>query len=240
MIALDLPSARLVLSQIDLGRTSLPEVLAQVARLAYQSIPEGAGGVSVRLVEADRADLLEVVGEPVGELERLQHQLAEGPTVQAAATWLPVESGSLGGDPRWLHFGPRAGRAGVHSVLVLPLLTEHPLGLLTLYTQAKNAFLGSIDQTWQAFAAASAAVLGNAHALARAHRLVAGAHWSATDGAVVQRAVGILMGRRGIGADEALATLRELSQHQNVKLVALASQLVDEAVRRARGRTAAG
>jgi len=49
-----------------------------------------------------------------------QYGIGQGPCISAAAEGRTMRSGSLGGDPRWPRFGPRAGRLGVHSVLAVP------------------------------------------------------------------------------------------------------------------------
>ena len=46
------------------------------------------------------------------------------------------------------------------------------------------------------------------------------------------------MSRSGYTPDQAFDRLRQMSQTQNIKLVAVAASLVDEAVRRARSRYA--
>jgi AmiR/NasT family two-component response regulator len=54
--------------------------------------------------------------------------------------------------------------------------------------------------------------------------------------AVIDQAVGILRSRSGGSADEAFERLTHISQTENVKLHAVAEQLVDEAVWRDRAR----
>lgn len=237
--AIELSPALLALARIPLGRIDLAEVLSQVARIAHDWIL-AADGCSVRLVEQARADLTAVTTDFVDDLERSQQELAEGPGLSAIAEAQPAGSGSLGGERRWPRFGPRAGRAGVHSALSLPLPAEAPLGAITLYAKAKDAFSVPDGQAAAMFADSASVLLHNAQVLDGAGRLAERAHWAVGEGAAVERAVGILMSRRGIAADEALTALRELSQRQNVKLVALAAQIVDEAARRARGRIVAG
>jgi AmiR/NasT family two-component response regulator len=53
---------------------------------------------------------------------------------------------------------------------------------------------------------------------------------------VIDRAVGIMMSRSGSTEHEALERLRSLSQHEHRKLADVASQVVEEAVARARAR----
>lgn len=233
----DLSPALMKLVQIPLGQVDLASVLHSIAHVLHESIT-GVDGACIRFVEADRADVVAGTEKFATELERLQDELGEGPSLSAAAGAQPVMSGSLGGEPRWSRFGPRAGRVGLHSVLALPLRVEPPLGAVTLYAKAKNAFTDPVAaQRAQLVTAAASAVIVNAQQLAAANRLAASAHWAMTEGAVVERAVGILMSRRGSGPDEALTALRDLSQRQNVKLAELATSMVDEAARRARDRS---
>lgn len=53
---------------------------------------------------------------------------------------------------------------------------------------------------------------------------------------VIERAVGIIMSRSGVDETEARRRLTTLSQNEHQKLAVIAQNLVDEAVRRARGR----
>jgi AmiR/NasT family two-component response regulator len=52
----------------------------------------------------------------------------------------------------------------------------------------------------------------------------------------IDRAVGVIMSRTGKSADEALDTLRRMSNRRHVKVSDVSSELVDEAVRRAQRR----
>lgn len=235
----ELSPALLKLVQIPLGNADMLSVLHSVADVLHEAIA-GADGACIRVVELEREDLVAGTEQFAAELEQLQHELGEGPTLSAAAHANSVTSGSLGGEPRWSRFGPRAGRAGLHSVLAMPLLTEHPVGTVTFYAKAKDAFPDPAVQRARLVTDAASAVIANAQRLATANRLAARAQWAMTDGAVVERAVGIVMSRRGIGADEARRSLQGLSQRQNVRLTELATTIVDEAARRARNWGDAG
>ena len=68
-----------------------------------------------------------------------------------------MRSGSLGGEPRWPRFGPRAGRLGVHSVLSLPLLTpDGVFGAMNGYAHGKDAFDEPAAQVGELFAVPAA------------------------------------------------------------------------------------
>lgn len=76
----------------------------------------------------------------------------------------------------------------------------------------------------------------NAQALAQTQRLAARLQSALEIRGVVDRAVGILMSRSGDTEDQALARLGRLSQNEHQKLVEVAGQIIDEAVRRGRAR----
>jgi AmiR/NasT family two-component response regulator len=57
-----------------------------------------------------------------------------------------------------------------------------------------------------------------------------------TNRAVIDQAIGIMMSRSGVTAEEAFARLRELSQREHAKLAVVAADIVQGAVKRARSR----
>ena len=52
----------------------------------------------------------------------------------------------------------------------------------------------------------------------------------------IDQAVGIMRSRSGISTDAALARLRQHSEHEHIKVKAVAASIVHEAVRRAQAR----
>lgn len=227
--------AVLALSTIAIGRIELDAALLAVARIAG-TLLAAADGVSVCSIEADRAPLRVTSADFVAELEELQHALSEGPSLAVLAA--PVaSSSSLGGEAGWPRFGPRAGRLGVHSALAVPLIQQRAvIATISLYSHAKDAFGSQAVAVAQRYAGYAAVAVDNAQVLARARRVTAVLESNSTGQAAIERAVGMLMSRRGLGPAEALALLRGLSQKQNQKLAAVAQQLVDEATQRARRR----
>ena len=162
------------------------------------------------LIEADRADTIVKSAPFVREIDDIQYGLGEGPCISAAATGQTMRSGSLGGDPRWPRFGPRAGRLGVHSVLSLPLITaDAVVGAMNVYAHAKDAFDERAEQLGELFAVPAAIAVQNAQILAQTQRLAATLQAALTNRAVIDQAIGILMSRSGVSADEAFTRLRE-------------------------------
>lgn len=224
------------LSRLAVGRLSLEDTLTAVATFAVQAVP-GADGAGLVLREPDRADVRVATSSSVREVDDVQHQLGQGPCLTAMSERRVVRIGSLGSDEQWRQFGSRVARMGVHSVLALPLVTEEgPLGALGVYAHAKQAFDERAAHLGQLFAVPAAIAVQNAQVLARATRLAQQLQRTLDERSGVERAVGIMMARRGHAREEALDRLRKLSQAGHVKLSVMAERVVDEAVRAARAR----
>ena len=214
----------------------LEDLLRRVATYAVQAIP-GADGAGLTLLEDDRADTIVATDAFVSEVDDIQYSIGQGPCITAAREGQTVMSGSLGGDPRWRKFGGSVARLGVHSVLSLPLITpDRVVGAMNVYAHAKNAFDVRSADLGEIFAVPAAISVLNAHVLAQAQRLATRLEAALETRGVIDRAVGIVMSRSGGTAEEALARLRTVSQHDHHKLADVARQIVDEAVRRAHAR----
>ncbi len=232
----DLAASLAELSQLSAGRVGLVEMLTQVAKMAVKAIP-GAEGAGLTLLEPDREDVVVKSAEFVRQIDDIQYGLGQGPCISAAAEGRTMRSGSLGGDPRWPRFGPRAGRLGVHSVLSLPLITPSGvIGAMNVYAHAHDAFDEDAEDIGEMFAAPAAISVLNAQILAQSQRLADQLHNALQTRPVIDQAIGILRSRSGDTADEAFETLRQLSQHQHVKVADLARSIVEEAAAKARAR----
>lgn len=234
----DLRASIIALGTLATGRLDLKDLLTSVATLAVQAIP-GADGAGLTLLEDNRSDTLVMTGPFVREVDDIQYGLGQGPCISAAAEGQTMRSGSLGGDARWPKFGSRVARLGVHSAVSLPLITPTGVvGALNVYAHVKHAFTERAAELGEQFAVPAAIAVQNAQVLAQAQRLAAQLQVALDTRGVVDRAIGIMMSRNGGTEEQALTRLRLLSQHEHHKLVAVAQNIVDEAVRRARARRA--
>jgi GAF domain-containing protein len=201
-----------------------------------RAIP-GADGAGLTLFEADRSDTIVTSDAFVREIDDIQYGINEGPCVTAAATGQTVRSGSLSADHRWRRFGPRVGRLGVHSVLSLPLLTDDVVvGVMNVYARAKDAFDDRAEQISQLFAVPAAIAVQNAQILAQTQRLADNLQAALVNRAVIDQAIGIIIGRAGISAADAFDRIRAGSQREHLKASLVATRIVEQAARRARAR----
>ena len=209
-------------------------MLTKVATFAVQAIP-GADGAGLTLHESDRADTIVKSAPFVRDIDDIQYSLGEGPCISAARTGRTMRSGSLGGDPRWPRFGPRASRLGVHSVLALPLLTaDGVLGAMNVYAHPKDAFDDRAEHLGQLFAVPAAIAVQNAQILAQTQRLTTHLQAALTTRAVIDQAIGIIISRTGATAEEAFTQIRSRSQTEHLKLAVVATRIVQDAALRAR------
>lgn len=221
----------------------LPELLAEVAAFAARAIPR-ADGVGVVLLRGDQNGVAPEASAAsdafVEQIDHIQYvTLGEGPGITAAQQGSPVCSGSLGGERQWPRFGPRAGRLGIHSVLALPLVVgDHVVGAIGVYSRDKDAFDRHAWELGELFAKPAAVAVHNARILAQALALTDRLQATLLTRPVIDQAVGVIRGRTGRSAEDALEQLRAISQAEQRKLAEVARSVVDEAVRRARARRA--
>ena len=102
---------------------------------------------------------------------------------------------------------------------------------MNVYAHAKNAFDDRAAELGEIFAVPAAIAVQNAQVLAQAQRLAARLQAALETRGVIDRAIGIMMSRSGGTEHEAFERLRALSQHEHHKLVVVAQQIIDEAVR---------
>jgi GAF domain-containing protein len=223
------------------GARAVIDLLGEVADFAAQAIP-GVDGAGVALVDshvgAQRIQTWATTAEFVREIDRVQYQeMKEGPCITCMQSGRAVVSGSLGSDGRWPHFGGRVSRMAVHSALSLPLMVGHQvLGAINAYARSRDAFGEHAVQLGSQFAGPAAVSVYNAQLLAKAQERTRALQRALDSRAVIDQAIGIIRSRSGLSAAEAFERLIHMSQSENVKLFAVAEQLVEEAVRRARAR----
>ncbi|UXA14450.1 GAF and ANTAR domain-containing protein [Mycobacterium sp. SMC-8] len=217
------------------------ELLGAVAEFATHALP-GVDGVSITLAELGQSmmdvRMTSATSGFIAEIDRVQYEeLREGPCITSMRTGRAAVSGSLGSDDRWPRFGGRVARMAVHSALSLPLIIDdRVIGAINAYARARDAFGNHAVEVGTRFAVPAAASVYNAQLLASARERTERLQRALGNRAVIDQAIGIIRSRSGVSVEEAFDRLKRLSQADNVKLVAVAERLVDEAVRRARAR----
>jgi GAF domain-containing protein len=223
-VAADLAALSEILDdEEDLGRV-MQRSVDQVTR----GVP-GADMASVTVVREDgQGETVASSEERVWAIDSDQYAVGDGPCLEAARTNRIVRVGVEEAYERWPAFARSARAAGVESYLSSPLVigTEFA-GSLNLYSEKPHGF-GDFDVALlKVYITASNAAIASSRRYAKARKLADDLTRALDSRATIDLARGILMGRRGISAEEALAELARESQNTNVKLRVIAARLVE-------------
>jgi len=174
---------------------------------------------SVLVFSRHRAHTVAATNPAARNCDSAQRSASAGPAYVAVAQGEPVAVAEIAADNRWASWRDQAGEAGLRSALCLPLSTDQPRAVLSLYSRQPEAY-GDLEQfTAAALALHAGLALG---ACLREENLRVG---MATR-AVIGEAMGVLMERRRIPREAAFGELVTASQRLNVKLREVAESVV--------------
>jgi len=215
---------------------SAPTVKETLHRIVDYSVKtiDGCSGAGISFIQKGEI-VTPVWTEPmVLEVDEMQYTTGQGPCLDAIAHGQSFYAEDLSTDPRWPHFGPKAAKAGMRSLLSFCLAGEKTLGALNLYARIPRAFDATDRATGVIFATHAGVALGAAEDLEDATQALAvetkrleNLHEALGSRQVIGRAEGILMQRELITSDQAFDLLRKASQQLNTKLREVAQFVVD-------------
>jgi GAF domain-containing protein len=200
----------------------MADTISKIVGFARSSV--GADYAGITLIRP--GGKLSTLGQTDGVVARsdaLQHELGEGPCVDAAAQARHVSATDLSTDERWPRWGRQAVEQGLYSVLSTTMYTagERRLGSLNLYGMRRRHFSSEQMDSARLFAAHATAALWSA----TREKNLRVALESRTE---IGTAIGLLMGKYGLSADRAMSVLKRYSQDTNVKLREIAHEIVEE------------
>jgi GAF domain-containing protein len=201
--------------------SSPQEAMDRAVVVATKIIPGcDAAGVCV-VYRGDRIDTHATSTDELRQVDALQHELDEGPCLEALREDHTVVSNDLTTDPRWPTWGPAVvERVGMRSSVSYRLYSnDKDLGALNLYGTATGAFTAEDIQDGLALAAHIGVALAAAQEVEQLEKALGGR-------TVIGQATGILMERFDLDPDRAFSVLSRMSQQKNVKLRVLAEQIV--------------
>ena len=221
------PTHRLagVLGMLGVAEPSLARALEHLAEGAAALVPR-ADGVVVAVDRPGGGRERCATGTETARVERLQHDLAEGPSLDARRTGRVLLSSDLVAEPRWPRLAARVGPAGLRSALCVPLSADGVvLGHVGAYAAASGAF-GDRDRhlvlRWSGAAAQACAQALRADDAREALRT----GLAMADRFEVDRAVALLVAEQEVGADEALSVLQLMAATEGHDLVVVARAVV--------------
>jgi GAF domain-containing protein len=198
------------------------EAMERAVAIATQILPGcDAAGVCV-VYRGDRVDTHATSNDGLRQVDALQHELGEGPCLDALRQHDTVTSCDLSVDDRWPRWGPQvAERLGFFSIVSYRLFASgESLGALNLYGRRRSGFSTDDVHDGVALAAHVAVALAGAQEVENLEKALGGR-------TVIGQATGILMERFDLSPDRAFSVLSRLSQQRNVKLRQVAEQIVE-------------
>ena len=205
---------------------NVTETLTSVVDLAVATI-EGCDFAGLFVPNAGALTTPILTSPIVLAVDAVQQRTGEGPSIDAVDHRLIVSVDDLKTDPRWPQFSPWAVGEGIRSVLSLPLAPNSQEGALNLYARYPAAF-GVLDRARATILVSLASLaVSVAHSHEDAERRAENLNAALGTRETIGEALGILMERERITADQAFDILRRASQHLNIKLRDVAQSLVD-------------
>jgi len=206
--------ARMLEAEPDMQGT-----LDQIAELSLKAIDCDYAGITL-LHGKNRFETVAASDERVQRADELQYSLQEGPCLQAIWSHDTFVVEDMCTDERWPAWGPEAAELGLRSILAVRLFTSGQThGALNLYAREPRRFDGDDVAVAHIYATHASVALSAARQEEHLRKAVDARH-------LVGQAQGILMERYNIDADRAFEVLRRYSQDSNVKLRAVAEQVV--------------
>lgn len=188
----------------------------------------GASGAGVMMID-DSAVLSAVAAtdEPGFLLETLQQDHGRGPCVDALTFDKVICSSDLAADERWPALVPEVPDAGVRAVLGLPIHTAGaPVGSLNVYRDQPSEWSSAEIDALRAYATVLEGVLHGALQVREHSELSEQLQQALDRRVVIDRAVGVVMGRDGIDAVSAFNKLREAARSSQRRVADVAADLL--------------
>lgn len=197
---------------------------AAAARRASQRVSGGASSSSGR----DGHPLTVASSDAeASRYDEVQYGHGQGPCLTSIRTGEVVVVADLTREERFGDYRPHALALGVRSAMSVPLSGgAGAVGALNLYSTRPHAFDRAEVEDAGRFADEASRALTMAVRLAQHAELSAQLQAALTSRAVIDQAIGVVMGQNRCGADEAFGILRTASQHRNVKLRTVAEEIV--------------
>jgi GAF domain-containing protein len=214
------------LSRLLLAEETLETTHGRVAGLACRTLPT-CDLASVTMINEGRPSTPVQTDPLAADLDSVQYRTRQGPCLEAYSKRQVVREKLCENSDRWPEFSVIAIKAGVRSILSVPLVAnDRPLGALNLYSKSDGGYDDADEETAVLFSEQAAVACANAEVYWRTYTLTEHLREALESRDVIGQAKGILMARRGYTPVAAFEALRKVSQQRNIKLRAIAEQVV--------------
>jgi GAF domain-containing protein len=228
---IDRPALERALERLESGHLldlDVAEALQRVVEATKELF--GVSGAGLMVVDDQVVLRYVAASDEAGRiLEAAQEQLGSGPCVDSLVHGRIVATRDVTTDPRWPGLAELIGSAGVHAVLGIPvLLAGAVVGSLNVYADVARDWDTSEQQALAAFTIVIEQVIGTAVLTRRKDVIVDQLQYALDHRVVIERAVGVVMGRDGLDSVHAFNQLRMLARSQRRRVVEVAEELLAE------------
>jgi GAF domain-containing protein len=213
------------ITQWLLETDSLEDFLQTLAEAALEL--SGAEGTGVTLEREGRPVTVVSAGPPAPKLDEKQYGQDDGPCLQSLRTGREISVRDMPAERRWGEYPAYAAACGIRSSLSLPIAPHtHTAGALNLYAGPPDAFAHADLGALRSLADQATGGIALAQRISDAQEFAGQLQLAMQSRSVIDQALGIIMSRRRCTAQEAFTTLRTASQHRNIKLRDLCTQMI--------------
>ena len=221
-------SAAAELLQLLLATEDITDFLDELATLATKVLPgELSCGITMR--RGRGVATMASSDTRASQVDEIQYSHNIGPCLHCLATGKVIVVDDLASDDRWGGYQMPALGHGVRSSLSLPLHTDpQVIGALNIYATQPRTFGPPEQLVGGRFADEASRALALAVRIAERTEMSEHLQTALASRAVIDQALGIIMGQNRCTADEAFEVLRTASQNRNVKLRDIAAEMITE------------
>ena len=190
----------------------------------------GLTGAGLMLVDDDQFVRSVLATEELGwVLEDGQEKAREGPCVDAVVHGELVSTEDVSCDPRWPHLADVLAGSGLGAVLGVPIrLAGATVGALNVYVDGPHEWDESDQHALTTFGALLEAMLSTALFAEERDSVVKQLQEALESRIMIERCVGLLMGRDQLTAVDAFNTLRDLARPSRRKVHDIAQEILAE------------
>jgi uncharacterized protein YegP (UPF0339 family) len=217
------------LHELILENQGIDDLLAGLADLAATTLARPGTTVSCGVILArPKKPVVIANSQTMGKSQdQLQTAIDEGPTLTALAQEVTVVLPDLENETRWPRYVQLTAGRGIGSVLAVPLGTKgESKSVLSVYSCDKDAFTSEYIAAAETFAARVSRTLRFAVDVADLKDTKNNLSAALAHRAVIDTALGVLMGQNRCSREEAFSILRKASNSRNVKLYSVAASVV--------------
>jgi GAF domain-containing protein len=198
---------------------SFAETVDRVLEFALKALDCAYAGVLL-VHRGGRVETFAATHDVIAELDRVQFELGEGPDVELVSDRHGVLVEDVAREGRWPRWAEKVGTLGIRSMVGTRLYTTATtLGSLNFYDPRPDHFDLADQSVAHLLARHAAVAMDRANEQANLWRAIEARQ-------VIGQAQGMLMERFSVDGDRAFAILRRYSQDHNIKLHAVAEQLI--------------